>query len=48
MLTRCEWSVMAMYVRPRALGGGDHLLDRGAAVGGGRVHVQVAADVVRR
>ena len=48
MLTRCEWSVMAMYARPRLAGGGDHLLDRRAAVGRGRVHVQVAADVVHR
>ena len=47
MLTRGEWSVMAMYLRPRSLGGGDHLAQPGLAVAGGGVHVQVADEVGR-
>ena len=42
MLTRGEWSVMAMYLRPRCLAATTISRKRGLAVAGGRVHVQVA------
>ena len=45
MLTRGEWSVMAMYFRPRAWAAATISRERGLAVAGGGVHVQVAADV---
>ena len=47
MLTRCEWSVMAMYFRPRSWAAATISSMRRAAVAGGGVHVQVAANVVQ-
>ena len=45
IVTRFEWSVMAMYFSPRGLAAAAISSMRGRAVGPRAVHVQVAADV---
>ena len=45
--TRFEWSVIAMYSSPRARAASTISSQRGFAVGGRGVHVQVAAQVVQ-
>ena len=45
MLTRGEWSVMAMYLSPRSMAATTISRSAGLAVAGGGVHVQVADEV---